>query len=39
MAGLFTSDEKLIILTREAFSDFGKVHSRIPVLLDGKWHI
>ncbi len=26
IAGIFTDDEKLIIFTRESFSDYGKIH-------------
>ena len=34
MAAMYTENEEVFVLTRDAFGDFEKVHHRMPVLLE-----
>lgn len=34
MAAMFTNDDEVFVLTKNAFGEFEKVHDRMPVLLE-----
>jgi putative SOS response-associated peptidase YedK len=34
MAAMYTENDEVFVLTRDAFGDYAKVHDRMPVLLE-----
>ena len=34
MAAMYTENDEVFVLTRDAFGDYEKVHDRMPVLLE-----